>query len=381
MNVLQVIPYFTPKRGGDVNVCYNISKHLSMLGHKVTIATTDFEFDENYAQELVKLGIAIIPFHCIFNFKLFLITPQMNGWLHTHISSFDVIHLHAFRCYQNILVHSFSKDTGVPYILQANGSVLRLSEKQNMKRIYDHLWGDNLLRDANGIIAVSKAEMGQYRMNGVCLDKVNLIPNGIHTERLLKPDKPAFFRSKAGIQNDCRIILYLGRLHKRKRIDLLIKAFSEVSKIHNDVMLVVAGEDFGQKAELERLTMELNLTDLVRFVGYAEDAFEAYQDAEVLVYPAVHEIFGLIPFEALLSGTISVVSDDCGCGEFIKEADCGYIAKSGDVEDFKRKILEALENPDKNQLMIKSGINYISNNLTWDAVTKKIADVYADVIL
>jgi len=63
MRILQVIPYFTPKRGGDVNVVYNLSKQLVSRGHEVTVITTDFEFDEGYAKSLAR--VRIIPFKVI----------------------------------------------------------------------------------------------------------------------------------------------------------------------------------------------------------------------------------------------------------------------------------------------------------------------------
>ena len=72
MKILQVIPYFTPKRGGDVNVVYNISNELKKIGHDVTIATTDFELDEEYAKSIENKGITVILFHCIANLGLFL---------------------------------------------------------------------------------------------------------------------------------------------------------------------------------------------------------------------------------------------------------------------------------------------------------------------
>jgi glycosyltransferase involved in cell wall biosynthesis len=76
---------------------------------------------------------------------------------------------------------------------------------------------------------------------------------------------------------------------------------------------------------------QLGLSDKVRFIGFMSPLAAAYQDADVLVYPSTYEIFGLVPFEALLCGTPVIVTDDCGCGEIIKEAGCGYLVHYGDV--------------------------------------------------
>jgi len=46
MNILQVIPYFAFTRGGDVNVCYNLTKQFTQMGHDVTILTTTFDYNK-----------------------------------------------------------------------------------------------------------------------------------------------------------------------------------------------------------------------------------------------------------------------------------------------------------------------------------------------
>jgi hypothetical protein len=63
-------------------------------------------------------------------------------------SRFDVIHLHNFRTYQNIMAARYARESGVPYVIQAYGSLARVVAKQGLKRLYDSLWGYRLLREA-----------------------------------------------------------------------------------------------------------------------------------------------------------------------------------------------------------------------------------------
>ena len=77
---------------------------------------------------------------------------------------------------------------------------------------------------------------------------------------------------------------------------------------------------------LERRTI---FTGLLR----ARERLEALADADVLVYPSQDEIFGLVPLEALLSGTPVIVADDCGCGEVIRAVGGGQVTRLGDVDD------------------------------------------------
>ena len=365
-----------------MNVCYSISKKLIQFGHEVTIVTTNFELDEDYAKSMQDIGVKVIPFKCIFNIKSFLISPELKNWAELNIKYFDIVVLHTFRSYQNNIIFYYAQKFSIPYIVQANGSVLRIVEKQNLKRLYDLIWGYKLLRNAHKVIAVSKCEAEQYMSMGVKSNKIVIIPNALDSDRFKQLPKKGVFRQKLGIHSDAKMVLYLGRLHKRKQIELLITAFKNVLNDIDNAILIVGGpnQDHNYVKDLMKLVKNLDLTDKVIFTGYLDDILQAYCDADVLVYPAVYEIFGLVPFEAIMSGTIVIVSDDCGCGEFIGDAKCGYLMKSGDIDDMKLKILGAFGNNEENQEMIKRGQEYIVKNLSWNEVTKKFIDTCFEIV-
>ena len=121
MKILHVIPYFNPKRGGDVYVCSTLARKLANRRNDVTIITTNFEFDKKYARLIEKDGVKIISFDCILNLGLFLFSPSIKKWLQANIMDYDIIHLHNFRSYQNNVVKYFSKKYNKPYVLQAHG--------------------------------------------------------------------------------------------------------------------------------------------------------------------------------------------------------------------------------------------------------------------
>ncbi|GAH68144.1 unnamed protein product, partial [marine sediment metagenome] len=255
---------------------------------------------------------------------------------------FDVVHLHNFRSYQNVVVHHYAKKYGIPYVLQAHGSVLRIIEKQKLKKIYDIFWGYKILKDASKLIAVSNIEVEQYKQLGVDKNKIEVISNGIDIESFKNLPERNQFKRKYRVREKY-MILFLGRVHKIKGIDFLIKSFSKLIKEINDAVLVIAGQDDGYKKEAKVLAKNLGLQDKVKFTGRIDgkDKLSAYIDANVLVYPSIFEIFGLVPFEAIMCGTPVIVTDNCGCGQLIEEAKAGYLVHYSDVEGLKDKILEA----------------------------------------
>ncbi len=379
MKILQVISYFAPRWGGDVNVCYNLSRELAELGHEVTIITTDYNYDPDYAQSLE--NVEVIPFRRVANLGLFLYSPGMKRWLRSNISNYDLVHLHNFRSYQNNIVCKYAMEFDVPYIVQPHGSLPRIVERKGLKQLYDLVWGNDILQHASKIVAVSGNEAEQFREFGIPDEKIAVIPNGVSDISPASLPPPGQFRKQHDI-HEKHVILYVGRLHKGKGLDFLIRAFDSFlqSWTGDDVTLVIAGPDDGSQSALEGLVEQLGLAGKVRFVGFIPSPAAAYQDADVLVYPSVYEIFGLVPFEALLSGTPVIVTDDCGCGEIIKEAECGYLVHYGDVAGLGEALRFALEHPDVNTRMVEAGRRYIEEHLTWESVVKQVEEMYAGCV-
>ena len=286
--------------------------------------------------------------------------------------------MHNFRSYQNNIVSRSAFKNNIPYVVQAHGSVLPFFEKQNLKKLYDFVWGHKILKDASKLIAVTKAEKDQYIKRGLSEDKIEIIPNGIDVSEYETLPERGRFRKKYDIAPNEKIILYLGRLHKRKGIDFLINGFSILSGQYKNVKLVIVGPDDGFLNILKKQVKKLKIEDSIIFTGAVteNEKFEAFIESDLLVYPAILEIFGLVPFEAIMCGTPVIVCDDCGCGEIIKEADCGYLVKFGDVNDLKDKMNFALENTENNNKLVENGKRFINENLTWKKVGKSVENLY-----
>jgi glycosyltransferase involved in cell wall biosynthesis len=372
MRVLQVIPYFTPKRGGDVNVCYNISKYLVKHGHHVTIITTNFEFDNEFAENAIDEGIEVISFCCVANIFLYLISPGMKKWLDVNLQKFDVIHMHNFRSYQNNIVHQYAKKYKVPYILQAHGDIPYLNIKSKLKRIFDIVYGYSILKNANKLMALSKREKNDYVKMNVIQNKIKIIPNGIDlSEYNILPNRGEF-RKKYNIKNVEKIILYLGRIHKTKGIDLLIEAYSDLVKDLKESRLVIVGPDDGHLSELKKQTSELGIEDKVLFTGplFNRDKLTAYVDADVFVTPK-------------FSGLPVTFIEACACGLPIitttEGDDIGWINNVGFIVEYDpcaicQAVFRILQDKNLWSIFNKNGKKLILQELNWDKIVTKIEE-------
>jgi glycosyltransferase involved in cell wall biosynthesis len=95
--------------------------------------------------------------------------------------------------------------------LQVHGSLPRIGAKQQLKWIYDVLFGYRLLRDASKVIALTRVEAEQYRRMGVPEEKIAIIPNGIDLSEYAELPPKGVFKKKFNIPEDRKIILYLGQ--------------------------------------------------------------------------------------------------------------------------------------------------------------------------
>jgi len=374
MRILQVIEWFFP-RSGVVQSTYNLAKKLANLGHDVTIITTDFDFDENFAEGLE--NVEIIKFNTIFSKFNFVYSPSMKIWLKENLESYDVIHLQDFRTYQNWIVHKYAKKFKKPYILQAHGSVLPFFKNTMLKKIYDWFFGYNILNHAAKLIALTNIELEQYKLMGVDETKITILPNGVDISQFENLPRRGLFRDRYSINRKERIILYLGRINKIKGIDLLVNVFNDLTKELDNIYLVIAGPDSGFLSELKN-NIDPNLVNRILFTGplYGKYKIEAYVDADVYVLPSIYETFPLTVLESLSCGTPVVVTDVSCLSEIIHNK-VGYVVK--DSLSMGEAILNLIRDPELNDKLSKNGKKLIKEKYSLEIVSKLIEEVYQDV--
>lgn len=384
MKILQVTNFFKPsfEAGGVTRVVYDVSRSLVKNNHEITVFTTNRSknnINVKANRPLYIEGMKVYYFDNLrkyFPVKIFPIPYYLPIIARKEIKNFDIIHIHEHRSLMAIIVHYYAKKYNIPYVLQAHGSIPTTIGKQKQKNFYDTIWGNKILKDASKLIAVSNIEVDQYKRMGVPDKKIIVIPNGIDVESFKNLPNIGTFKKKYGI-SEKHVILFLGRLNEIKGIDFLIESYAKLVSEMDDTALIIAGPNDGFKNKAELLISQLNLHN-VKFIGYLSgvDKYAAYIDADVLVYPSSFEIFGLVPFEAIMCGTPIIVTDGCGCSEVIRDANCGYLVKYGDTHDLKNKMKSLIEDSEIRNLYVLNGKQFIENNLQCTLLIERIVNLY-----
>ena len=164
------------------------------------------------------------------------------------------------------------------------------------------------LRAADHVIAVSDHIADQVAQLGVSRDRISVIRSGIDTQRFQPRDRSAARRS-LGISDDTPLLLFVGNLEPRKRVDALLRAMPRVrERVPSARLLVVgSGKSAGaadQTASLLQLTADLDLQQAVRFVGTVDDRqlLDCYEAADVFALPSSSEAQGIVALEAMACG-------------------------------------------------------------------------------
>jgi glycosyltransferase involved in cell wall biosynthesis len=272
-----------------------------------------------------------------YHLQLFL--PRgLAAWLSRRAGDFDVAHLHACRNLPVTLAARELRIAGVPYVIAPHGTAPRIERRRLLKRIYDLTVGRRDVSGAAAYQAVSEAERRQLVALGLDPGAIEVVGNPIDGDEYERLPERGTFRAEHGI-GDRKLVLYLGRIAPRKRIDLLMRGFAAWGD--REARLVVAGNDQGVRRSLERLARSLRIADRVSFPGLLEGTrrLSALRDADVVVNPAEDEVFGLVPVEAILCGTPVVVADDCGAPEIFAALGSARVIRVADA----RALASAIE--------------------------------------
>jgi len=398
LRVLHVTPYSAEAwgYGGIPRLADSLARGLARRGHEVTVCATDVcdsstRLHSNDVRARYRAwpptrtrdGVVLRVFPNVSNrlaYQTQLFIPiGLGKYLRRSAGTFDVAHLHACRNLPGAIAARHLRKAGVPYVLAPNGTALRLERRLFAKRVFDVAVGTRLVHDAARVIAVSDAECRQLQRVGVDGDAVRLIPNPIDLDEFTPPPSRGGLRCR-GIPPGAPIVLFLGQLTPRKRIDVLIRAFARLRR--SDSRLVIAGNDMGSEARARALVSALGLAERTCFTGLlrGRERLEALADADVVVYPSEHEIFGLVPLEALLSGTAVIVSDDSGCAEVVRGTGGGQLTPPGDVASVAAAIERVLDAPTAWRQMAADAAVRVRAAYGCGEVCARVDDLYREVV-
>jgi len=392
VNLLHVIPYYAPAwtYGGSVRAATELTRALAQAGHHVTVLTTDTLSPTERApvpRETLD-GVEVVRVRNLSNRlrgRLNLSTPRgLAAAARALIAErrIDLVHCHELRTVENLLVAPVTKALGVPLVVSPHGTLPLGTGRPTLKRAWDRLLGGWLLPHFNAVIALTRDEAADARAlwakRGLDIP-VYIVPNGVHLDEFaaLPPKDVARARWSLG---EGPVVLFLGRLHERKGVHLLLPAFAGALGHMPEARLLIAGPDEGMLATLQAQARDLGSRERVVFTGLltGPDRLAALAAADLFALPAEGEGFSMAVLEALACGVPALLTPGCHFPE-AAEAGAGVIVPR-QVEALRAALVALLSDADRRAAMGQAARALVESRYTWPQIVAQMETAYRAVI-
>ena len=381
MKILHVIPTLDPRAGGPPLISSHIAAAQARLGHDVHIMTyrSRAEGAKRILLENQKQGgfdqvtqhllphitwrERILGRHALKRAKQ--IVPQM-----------DAIHIHGIWEPQLLHVAKIARQHHIPYIVLLHGMLLPWSIQRGplKKKLMLAMGAKRMLRHSLLQFGSSDEELAArklgYKNPGV------IIPNGTSPEEVADLPAPGTFRKLHPQLEDRPYILFLGRLHEQKGIDLLLSAFQQVLTKVPLAKLVIAGPDYGRSAAIQSQITAANLQHHLLLTGpiFGPEKLAALHDATCFCLPSRHEGFSLAILEALACGTPVVISPECHFPE-VAQSGAGLIPALN-PQAIANALCRMLQDPNFRNQASTAAKMLVTTQYTWTRVAEQIIQAY-----
>lgn len=240
-------------------------------------------------------------------------------------------------------------------------------------------------RKADHVTVLCEGIRSDLVSRGIDSTKITPIPNAVNHRQFSECEPALDLAREWGITGK-KVIAFVGSFYAYEGLDLLVEAFSKITRRSDDVALLLVGGGL-MEDRLRRQVTELDLDDKVVFAGRIPNQRipSVYMLVDILVYPRhamrlTDLVTPLKPLEAMAMKIPCIASDVGGHLELIKDGETGIIFPAGDADTLADRTLELLDDYKLRQAIGRNGREWVCKYRTWDRIIPKYANVYNDVL-
>ncbi len=363
MKIVQVVNHFYPCKGGKESIVKDLALQLKKKGHDVEVLCLNKCADSNDVLEAESEWNGIKVKRVGFLDLKFLKVgfPSLGA-----LREADVVHAHGI-CFLTDFLAIAKLLYKKPLVLSTHGGIFHTKALSGLKRIYFNVWLRLVGRAFDKVIAVSKNDFEMFSRIFPA-EKMALAENAIDVEKLYGIKRKATGKS----------FLFVGRLSKNKRVDLLLDAIARVKGAE----LTVAGKDFdGILPELKRKAMDLGIAGKVNFAGEVseEQLLELMAKHHFFVSASSYEGFGVSAIEAMAAGLVPVLNDIPPFREFVGGRKNGFIVDFGDREKAAEVLSKACSLGKQERGKLSRNARAYAGKFSWSERVKEFERLYQGV--
>ncbi len=380
MKVLHAISGVDAVNGGPTNALIGLTSAQVRAGLEVKVIATwqDLEAHRS-AERLTQLGVGVrmigpargkLSRH-----------PEIVPALEEELASAEVVHVHAVWEEIEHQTCRAAQRLRRPYVFTPHGMLdpWNMRKSRLAKQLYLAIRMRRNLDNASLLHFTTEIERRWVaRME---LSPPTLVETlGLDWSEFADLPAKGTFRQHHPHVGDALIILFLGRIHYGKGLELLIPALAQMRR--QDAMLVIAGPDaFGYRATVDKWIAQQGVGGRVIFTGMitGQEKLAALIDADLLAMPSFHENFGLAVIEALAVGTPVVVSDQVNLHPEISAAGVGAVVPM-DVATLAKTLDRWLDDSTMRQAAAERAVGFARQRFDWEQIARRWVGHYGRVV-
>jgi glycosyltransferase involved in cell wall biosynthesis len=368
MRILHWLDLWWRDVGGPIRSISDLAEAMRERGHDVVISTADprdaprgWIEGSNPRMRAFRHG------------PLGIIARSERARLRELVRSVDVVHLHGLWERSTHSVAGEAYASGVPFIVSTRGVLddWAMTQRGLRKRLFLAAFGKRLLGRAASVHCTSIGEARQVESR--IARRATVIPNLLRIEPLLELRRMVASTPR---------ILFLGRLHESKGLDLLIRAVASLRDAGVVPSLDVAGAGAPQEVRaMTSLVEDLRLESQVRFLGHLDDAARqlALSEAWIMALPTAQENFGNAMFESLAAG-VPVLASKGLDAEVELESSGGALLVERDPQAIAAGLAELLLDHERRDSMSASAREWCARELHPGVVGARFESLYQSAL-
>ena len=301
--------------------------------------------------------------------------PQMGRALEA--AHPDLLHVHGLWMYPSIASQRWAKGTR-PYVITPHGMLdpWAVNNSRWKKRLAGVLFENRHLRGAACLHALNLEEAAAFRAYGL-KNPICVIPNGVDLPLSREPGTPSW---KAKLPADSRVLFYIGRLHPKKGLEILLRAWSATAAQAraSGWHLVIAGWDQrGHEQELRALAAAEGLGDSVHFIGpqFGDAKSASFQAADAFVLPSLSEGLPMTVLEAWSYGLPVLMTPQCNLQSGFEAGAALPMEPNADSVAGQLSVLFEMRDADRRAIGAR-GLELVKQRHQWPSIAAQMIAVY-----
>ncbi len=311
--------------------------------------------------------------------------PRAFGWSQGLSSIYDefapdIVQIHGLWMYYSAFNERYCRLSRTPYLVAPHGMLdsWALRNSPFKKSVARKLFEDRHLRNAGCLHALCVEEAREFRKLGL-RNPICVVPNGVVVPPCdLRPTSAAPW--SVVVPAGTPVMLFLGRLHPKKGLDILIEAWSAlcVDPVVSEWRLVIAG--WGENSYVEQLkskVRDLKLQQQIIFAGplFGDQKAAAFANAAAFVLPSYSEGLPMAVLEAWSHRLPVLMTPECNLPVGFERG--AAIRVEATVRGVAKPMRDFLRMSDKDQMSIGDrGLALVTEQFTWQKIAANLNRVY-----